>query len=374
MKVMLVVNSAWNVVNFRSGLIRALVATGYTVVVVAPYDQHAVKIEGLGCRYLPLSMDNKGMNPWRDLKLMARLFLLMRLERPDIFLGYTVKPNIYGSLAAHVLKIPAINNIAGLGTVFIQEGMLSRMVKIMYRIALYRSVRVFFQNDDDRLLFTTQRLVPNRSCDILPGSGVDLLKFRPVALPSRPLLRFLLVARVLWDKGIGEYVKAAELLQRRGIKAECCLLGFIDVQNPTAISKDQIVAWTEKGFVSYLGATDDVAEEIARADCVVLPSYREGTPRALLEAAAMARPIVASNATGCREVVEDGVNGYLCRPRDPHDLAEKMERMVKLSRTDREAMGLRGRQKIERQFDEQFVIRKYLNILEQTGNLSNREG
>ena len=371
---MLVVNSAWNVVNFRSGLIRALVAAGHTVVAVAPHDNHAKKIEGLGCRYLPLPMDNKGSNVWRDLKLLTQLFLLMRAERPDIFLGYTVKPNIYGSLAARVLRIPTINNIAGLGTVFIRGGMLPRLVRFMYRIALYRSVRVFFQNNDDRLSFITQRLAPKQACDLLPGSGVDIVKFRPVALPCRPLLRFLLVARMLWDKGVGEYVKAAELLQRRGIKAEYCLLGFLDVQNPTAISKDQMTAWIEKGFISYLGATDNVAEEIARADCVVLPSYREGTPRALLEAAAMGRPIVASNAIGCREVVEDGVNGYLCRPRDAHDLAKNMERIIELSRVDREAMGLRGRDKIERQFDEQFVINKYLKVVEQTRNLNNRTG
>ena len=169
---------------------------------------------------------------------------------------------------------------------------------------------------------------------------------------------------MLWDKGVGEFVEAARLLKQRGVDAEFCLLGFLDVQNPAAISRKQMNDWLEQGAIRYLGVSDIVREKIAQADCVVLPSYREGTPRTLLEAAAMARPIVTTDAVGCREVVDDGINGYLCNLRDASDLADKMMRIVSMTPVEREAMGLRGREKVEREFDEQIVIDKYLQAIE----------
>jgi glycosyltransferase involved in cell wall biosynthesis len=364
-KVIIALNTAWNLVNFRSGLIKALVAQGYDVVAVAPHDKYVAQLESLGCRYIPLPMDNKGTNPGRDLLLLVRFFNLLRSERPEVFLSYTAKPNIYGSLAAHSIGIPAINNIAGLGTVFIKSGWLNLLVRGLYRIALSRSAKVFFQNDDDRRQFVSFGLVSNVVADRLPGSGIDLKQFKPSALPAKPVLRFLLIARMLWNKGVGEYVEAARILNQRGIAAECCLLGFLDVQNSAAISRKQMDVWVAEGVVRYLGVSDNVREEISQADCVVLPSfYREGTPRALLEAAAMARPVLTTDSVGCRDVVDDGVNGYLCKPKDASDLAMKMERIVAMSPLEREVMGLRGREKVEREFDEQIVINKYLEAIE----------
>ncbi len=363
--VIISLNAAWNLVNFRAGLISALVSHGYDVVAVAPTDEYAHQLAALGCRFIPLPMDNKGTHPGRDLILLWRFILLIRKERPDVFLGYTVKPNIYGSLAAHILGVPVINNVAGLGTVFIKDGWLNSLVRALYRIALARSRKVFFQNEDDRQLFIIGGLVEGALTDRLPGSGVDIKKFEPTLLPDRLEIRFLLIARMLWDKGVGEYVVAARLLQSRGLNAEVCLLGFLDVQNPAAISKSQMDEWVAEGVVRYLGVSDNVREEIAQADCVVLPSfYREGTPRTLLEAAAMARPIITTDSVGCRDVVDDGVNGFLCRPRDASDLADKMERMISMSQAEREAMGLRGREKIVREFDEKIVIDKYLTAIE----------
>lgn len=363
---MIALNTAWNLINFRSGLIRSLVEQGYEVIAVAPFDEYATQLSTLGCRFIPLPMDNKGTNPGRDLLLLVRFFNLMRSERPDVFLGYTVKPNIYGSLAANALRIPVINNVAGLGTVFIKGGWLNQLVRGLYRVALSRSSKVFFQNDEDRQLFVSGGLVSEPIADRLPGSGIDLVKFQPTSLPAGPDVRFLLIARMLWDKGVGEYVEAARVLKRRGIEAECCLLGFLDVQNPAAISSKQMDEWVAEGVVRYLGVSDNVREEIAQADCVVLPSfYREGTPRTLLEAAAMARPIVTTDSVGCRDVVDDGVNGYLCKPKDVSDLADKMERIVRMSPAEREVMGSLGRAKIEREFDEKIVIEKYLSAIEE---------
>jgi glycosyltransferase involved in cell wall biosynthesis len=369
-KVLIVLNTSWNLVNFRAGLIRALVAKGYQVVTVAPSDEYAARLPELGCRFVPLPMDNMGTHPGRDALLLWRFWRLFRSERPDVYLGYTVKPNVYGSLVAHRLGLPVINNIAGLGAVFIRDGWLVRVVRLLYRLALGRSKKVFFQNDDDRQLFVAAGLVRTEVTDLLPGSGIDLNRFTVVPLGAsngtERRYRFLLIARMLWDKGVGEYVEAARLLQARWPQAEFCLLGFVDVQNPAAISRGQMDTWVLQGHVIYLGVSDDVRAEIAAADCIVLPSYREGTPRTLLEAAAMGRPIITTDAVGCREVVEDGVNGYLCKVRDAGDLAEKMERMLSLLPEQRSEMGQRGRAKMEVEFDEQIVISKYLAAIEET--------
>lgn len=365
MKVIIVLNTAWNLVNFRAGLIRALVAEGHEVVAVAPQDEYAPRLAALGCRFVALPMDNKGTHPGRDLLLFLRFLSLLRRERPDVFLGYTVKPNVYGSLAAHALGIPVVNNIAGLGAVFIRDNWLTRLVRLLYKTALSRSQHVFFQNDEDMRQFVEQGLVVADKVSRLPGSGVDLCSF--YYLPMQPLgnraFRFLLVARLLWDKGVGEFVEAARMVRRKYPAAKFQLLGFLDVKNPTAVSRAQMDEWVAEGVVEYLGVADDVQPYLAAADCVVLPSYREGVPRSLLEAAAMGRPIVTTNAVGCRDAVSDGVNGLLCRVADAGDLAEKMAQMIALSPEARAAMGQRGREKVEREFDEKIVIQKYLDAI-----------
>jgi glycosyltransferase involved in cell wall biosynthesis len=365
-KVIISVNTTWNLVNFRSGLISALIKSGYEVVAIAPSDHYVKRLLVLGCRFVDLPMDNKGKHLGRDLKLLFGFYRVLKAERPNIFLGFTAKPNIYGAFAAHTLGIPVINNIAGLGSVFINVNYLTRIVTNLYRVALRRSSKVFFQNNEDLHLFVSGGVVSEAVADRLPGSGIDLKKFTTCPLPSRPIVRFLLVARILWDKGVGEFVEAARMLKQRGVNAECCLLGFLDVQNPAAISQKQMDNWVNEGVVLYLGVSDNVRNDIAQADCIVLPSfYREGTPRALLEAAAMARPIITTDSVGCRDVVDNGVSGYLCIPRDASDLAEKMGRIVSMSNAERVAMGMRGRKKVEQEFDEQIVIKKYLQAIQE---------
>jgi glycosyltransferase involved in cell wall biosynthesis len=371
-KIVICINTAWNLLNFRSGLIRALVAKGYEVVTVAPDDVYSARLSELGCRFVALPMDNQGTHPLRDLLLFIRFWLLLRRERPDVLLAYTVKPNIYGSLAAGLLGMPVVNNIAGLGAVFIKGGWLVRLVRGLYRLALRHSAKVFFQNKDDRALFIDAGLVKPEKTDLLPGSGINLTRFsanEKSSMPStkdvgRPF-RFLLIARMLRDKGVVEYVAAAKQIHARWPNVEFGLLGFLDVQNPAAISTEEMNTWVAEGDVRYLGVSDDVRLEIAQANCIVLPSYREGTPRSLLEAAAMAKPIITTDAVGCREVVDDGVNGYLCQVLDADDLAAKMYAMLGLSVTEREAMGQAGRKKMELQFDEKIVIAKYLQVVDE---------
>jgi glycosyltransferase involved in cell wall biosynthesis len=368
-KIIICLNTAWNLYNFRTGLIRTLVAQGYEVVAVAPYDEYAPRLNGLGCRFVNFPIDNQGTNPWRDFLLLVSFFKLLLRERPAAYLGFTIKPNIYGSLVAHAIGIPVINNIAGLGAVFIKNGWLRWFVTTLYRLALRRSKKVFFQNSDDQKMFIEGGLVGKSVAALLPGSGIDLEHFssrvRLVDFGSsqgRPF-QFLLHARMLWDKGVGEFVEAARLLGGKGLQVEFLLMGFVNVPNPAAIPQSVINTWVSEGCVKFIESSDDVRTAIAEADCIVLPSYREGIPRSLLEAAAMAKPIITTDVSGCRDVVTDGVNGFLCKVGDAQDLAQCMEKMVNLTLAQRAAMGAVGRLKMERHFDERIVFAKYIDAL-----------
>ena len=363
MKIVISRNTSWSLFNFHSGLIKALSEYGFEVLVLCPEDEYTSSLSLLGCRFIPLQMDNAKMNPLKDFLLFWRYLMIFGKERPDIYLAYTIKPNIYGSVAAHLLNVPVINNVTGLGSTFIQGGWLGRFVGMLYRLSFYKSRKVFFQNEDDRGFFLDSGLVSGEVAERLPGSGIDLDKFSAAPMPDNLKMHFLFIGRMLRDKGVYEFIEAARLLKKRGIKAEYWLLGFLKVDNPTAISKQEIREWLEEGIIRYLGSSDDVRDHIESVDCVVLPSYREGVPRTLLEAAGMMRPIIASDVAGCRDVVDDGVNGFLCRPRDAEDLADKMQKMEALSASEREVMGVKGREKVEREFDQKIVIEKYFKAI-----------
>jgi glycosyltransferase involved in cell wall biosynthesis len=365
MRVAISINTAWNITNFRGGLLRALKANGCEVIAMAPPDAYADRLTGMGCRFIPIKIDSKGTNPLKDASLYLRYLHIFRREKPDAFLGFTIKPNVYGSLAAQACGIPVINNVSGLGTAFIRDTWLTRAVKALYALAFARSSMIFFQNEDDRRLFIQQRLVEAERTALLPGSGIDLEHFKPpMQGKSRPHgFRFLLIGRLLYDKGVSEFAAAARILKSPMPGVSCALLGFLDADNRTAISQSELEHWVREGVVEYLGAADDVRPHIAAADCVVLPSYREGTPRTLLEAAAMGKPIVATDVPGCREVVEHGRTGLLCRAKDAADLAASMIKIANKTPSERHAMGVAGRRKMEREFDERLVIGAYLAVL-----------
>lgn len=363
LRIVICINTSWNIVNFRSGLIARLRAAGHEVIAIAPRDAYSERLTGLVDRYIALEMDNRGTNPLKDLRLYFSFVRVLKDIAPDVYLGYTIKPNIFGSLAAHRLGIPVINNISGLGATFMQAGFLNALVKRLYRIALKKSRTVFFQNADDQDLFVGKDLVRTSQARLLAGSGVDLQRFHPMPLPADGKFRFLLISRLLWDKGVGEFVQAARTLRARYPQAEFALLGACDVANPAAISRDEVAAWEREGVVAYLGETDRVKDEIEAAHCVVLPSYREGTPRALLEAAACARPVITTDVPGCKEVVINGETGLLCRAKDAADLAAKMGGMLQMSREELAKMGRRSRALMEAKFDERLVIDAYLQAM-----------
>lgn len=366
--VLIAINTSWNVVNFRAGLVRGLQAAGYGVSVAAPPDRFTPALEALGCRFYPVELQGHGRSPAADFRYMSRMFALLRRERADALLGFTVKPNVYGSLAAHALNIPVINNIAGLGVVFNERGATARIVNTLYRLALRRSHRVFFQNGDDRELFVRGGLVRAMQTEQLPGSGVDLGRFAEQPLPTAAPFTFLLVARLLKEKGLAELAEAAEALRAHGAPVRVRVLGPHDPANPASVPAADLARWTAAGTVEHLGTADDVRSALAAAHCVVLPSYyREGTPRALLEALATGRPVITTDMPGCRDVVDDGVNGFLVPPRDAPALARAMARVAALPPAELAAMGRASRLKAERQYNEALVVRAYLRALGTAG-------
>ena len=369
MKIALVTNSVWNLINFRLNLAKAIKKNNYDVVMIAPPNKDYQKLISEGFRFTPLKMDNKGINPFKDIMMFMRLFKILQFEKPNFFLGFTIKPNIYGGFACSFLNIPSIINISGLGTVFIKNTLLTKIVCYLYKIGLRKASKIFFQNFDDFSLFKKLNLINLNKVEVLPGSGVDTNWFYPynnnTNKTDNDRFYFLLSARILWDKGVGEYVNAARKLLNNNRKVEFQLLGFLDVDNRTAISKEIINQWEEEGIIRYLGNSDDVRSIISKADCVVLPSYREGIPKSLLEASSMCKPIITTDVPGCRDVVDDGITGLLCKPRDVDDLADKMLIMMELSKNQRKKMGELGREKMIQEFDEKIVINRYLKVIEE---------
>ncbi|RAU84023.1 glycosyltransferase family 4 protein [Pontibacter arcticus] len=365
MRIALVINTSWNIYNFRLSLIRALLAEGHEVIAVAPQDAYSDKLIEAGCTFVPVEMD-RSINPLTDLQLIWRLYRAYKQIKPDVVLQYTIKPNIYGAIAAHWAGIPSINNVSGLGTVFITKDYISEIALRLYKLAFRYPAKVFFQNHDDKQLFLQHNLVRESITAVLPGSGIDTRKFVPAPVFKRnEQFVFLMVARVLYDKGIVEFVQASKLVQQKFPHVKCQLLGQIDERSRSGIAREKLYEWLATGTVEYLGTTDEVASIITHADCVVLPSYREGTPRTLLEAAAMGKPIIATDVPGCREVVQLGVNGFLCEVRNPTDLATKMMKLLELPDSKLEEMGINSRELAVSRFDDTFVIQQYFRAIEE---------
>jgi len=359
----IVINTSWNIYNFRMGLLKALQTEGYKIIAIAPKDNYSKKLESLGIEYHEIKMNNKGTNPLEDAKLIWDFYTLYKKLNLDVILQYTIKPNIYGSIAARMLGVPVISNISGLGTVFLDDSFSSKIARFLYKVALKSPKKVFYQNSHDRELFINSKLVEKSKTDLLPGSGMDTKKFSPMKVARKSdEVSFLFIARLIKDKGIGEFVEAARVLTKLN-NVKCYILGAYYEGNPTAITKVQMQEWEDEGIVVYLGVSDDVASHIASVDCIVLPSYREGLSRVLLESASMAKPLITTNVPGCKEVVDDGVNGYLCEVKNSDSLAKAMQRMLDLSELERQEMGRKGREKIIAQFDEKLVIAKYKEAL-----------
>lgn len=362
---MMTVNLAWNIWNFRRPLVDRLLAAGHRITVVAGPDEAIPDLQGLGCRFVPLKMSAKGLNPIEELSLYRQLRAQIRADRPDIILGYTIKNNIFGALAARHAGVPFIPNVTGLGTAFLSGNVLQHVAETLYRWAFARLPVVFFQNEDDRDHFVQRRIIRPEHAELLPGSGIDLERFAPQPYPetdSAPV--FLMIARLLRDKGVLEFVDAARRVRAVHPKARFQLLGAVGWENRTAITQDTVAEWEAEGAVEYLGTAPDVRPIIAKAHCVVLPSYREGAPRTLIEAAALGRPLIATDVPGCRAVVDHGQTGLLCQVRSGESLAEACLKFQAMPLADKRAMGEAARARMATHYDQKIVVAAYLQAME----------
>lgn len=361
-------NQAWNLVNFRAGLIRALIARGFRVVAIAPPDAEMERrLADMGCAFEPVAIDSAGLSPLRDFATFLAFRRAIARHQPAAWLSWTIKPNVYGTLAARLAGVPAFPNVSGLGTAFIRKNLLTQIVTRLYTAGFARAHRVFFQNSDDRDLFVSLGMVRAEQAALLPGSGIDAAHWSP-ANDQRPgPNHFLMIARVVADKGVREYAEAAKRVRARFPKARFALMGPLDVANRTAIPREEVMGWQEEGAIEYMAPSDDVRGAVNAADWIVLPSYREGLSRVLLEAAAMARPIVTTDVPGCRDVVSNGVNGFLCEARDAASLAAALERAAACDDAQWRAMGQTGRARVQAEFSQERVTGLYLEALESAG-------
>ena len=328
------------------------------------YDGYEEQVKNLADEIIPLYLSRKGINPLVEIMTILNLGWVFFRVKPDITFLFTVKPVIYGSIVAKLFRAKVIATITGLGTAFISNNWITVLVKHLYRFAFSSVSQVFFQNNADKSFFISEKIIKETDCRLIPGSGVDTQYFSYREPHSGPSLKFLLIARMLWDKGVAEYVNAARLVRQHYPRCRFQLLGGLDIQNRTAISSHQMRSWVNEGVVEYLGESEDVRPFIDECACIVLPSYREGTSRVLLEGASMGRPLIATNVPGCREVVQHAVNGYLCAARDHTHLAAQIIAMIKLSAEERKAMGIEGRRIVEEQFAIEVVNDIYLANLD----------
>ncbi len=361
-KILFVGNTAWSMFNFRRGIFKQLIDLGYQLWVVAPYDRiYFEKLENIGCFCLPIHLSAKGTNPIKDFLFYRSLIKILKSVSPDFCFFYTIKPNIYGSFAATRLGIPCIPITTGLGYTFLNNNFISKIARLLYKIAFRKVEQVWFLNADDRQTFIDEQLVKGKKTVILKGEGINVKEFDLKPFPQN--ISFLLMARMLKDKGICEFVEAAKRLKKQYPLVSFNLLGFLGVENPSAISVAQMDEWCDTGAISYLGVTSNVKPYIQDSTCIVLPSYKEGIPFSLLEGAVMGRPLIATDVAGCRDVVKDGVNGFLCLPKNIDSLSSAMEQVILMSPEKRMEMGLAGRRKVEQEFNISLVIDQYISVL-----------
>ena len=358
-KIVLFANTSWYIYNFRMSLMKELSKLDYKVIVIAPKDEYSDMIP---YEYHQIKMNNHGLNPFQDALTFIKIYKLFSKLKPDLILNYTIKSNIYGVIAASKLRISSVVNIAGLGTTFRKNSITSFFIREFYRYAVHKADFIFFQNNEDLKIFTLNQKFKNFK--LLPGSGVDLDKFTTKTKEKNEKFTFLLLGRLLKEKGIYEFVESAKEVKKK-YKAKFQLLGFVDSKNPIGIKKSEIDSWHKNGIIEYIGFTNDVRGFILNSDCVVLPSYYgEGIPKSLLEAASMGIPLITTDHTGCREVVEDGVNGFICEPRNVDDLTKKMIKMLNLKEKELLKMGFKSREKVVKDFDEKIVLDAYKELVQ----------
>jgi len=349
-KILILANSSGGLYDFRNELVEKLLKE-YQVSVSLPDEVRTKELAKEGCRVIHTPINRRGVNPAEDFRLLADYRKIMKEEKPDLVLTYTIKPNIYGGLCCRLMKIPCIVTVTGLGSTFQKEGILLKMIVAMYRMGLKKAACVFFQNEENRQIFEKYK-IKGRKDKLVKGSGVSLKRHVLEEYPPQGVTKFLFVGRMMKEKGIEELLEAARALHDPGVAFE--LLGYCDEDY-----QDRLDEWEEKGYIRQLGFHPDVHEYLKQASALVLPTYHEGMSNVLMEAAATGRPVIATNISGCKEIFEEGVTGFGCESKSSGDLIRALQEFLKLSREERARMGQKGREKMEREFDREKVVKDY---------------
>lgn len=348
-------------------LLKELQSQGHSIYVIATKDEYSPKLEQEGFKFFDIKVSNNSKNPLTDINLIRNYIKIYKKISPDIILHNAIKPNIYGTIAAGILGIKTINNISGLGTLFIKESISTKIAKFLYKISQKKATKVFFQNPEDRKLFLQNKLISENKSDLIPGSGVDTKQFSAKVYPkiNSDTFRFLFIGRLIKDKGIIEYFESANHISSNKNGVRFNVLGPLYEENETGIGSKELEKWTVNEKIVYLGETDNVASELAKCDCLVLPSYREGLSKVLIEASSMRIPIVTTNVPGCKHVVTDGINGLLCKAKDSKSLEKAMLKILDSSKEELIKMGEEGRKIAINKFDIRIVVGKYIDAINQ---------
>lgn len=354
-KILFLVNHDVVIYNFRLEMVERFLAEGHQVVISSPYGERIDTLVELGCEFRPIEMSRHGMNPIQEMKLLHEYIKLIKAEKPDIVLTFTIKPNIYGGMACAMLGVPYVVNITGLGTAVENGGLVQKITVTLYHMALAKVQKVFFQNTENRAFFEDRKLAIGKH-DLLPGSGVNLNRFSVLEYPGEETVEFVFISRIMKEKGADQYLEAAEFIRNKYPNTRFHVCGFCE-----QAYEQRLKDLHDNGIIHYHGMVRDVREVIAKTHCTIHPTYYpEGLSNVLLESAACGRPLITTDRSGCREVIDNGINGFIVEQKNTQDLIEKVEKFLELPWEQRKAMGLAGRAKVEKEFDRQIVVEKYI--------------
>jgi galacturonosyltransferase len=356
--VLVLANHFITIYAFRKELVEKLVEQGVQVYLALPESEENSYFENMGCKIIETPLDRRGTNPVSDIKLLFQYIKVIRDIKPDIVLTYTIKPNTYGGIATRICGVKTIHTVTGLGSVYIQEMWQKHIAVFLNRIAFKSVSKVVFLNGENKEFYKQLKIIsPNQNTMIVPGSGVNLEKFKHQEQMSDEKITFTFVGRVLRDKGIEEYLAAAKELVSKYKNVKFEVVGFVDEDKYINLLKQ----YENEGVITYLGKRNDIPNLMAKSSCIVLPSYGEGRGTVLQEGAAVGRPLITCDTYGCKENVEDGYNGFLCNVADTSSLVDAMEKFINLTQKEKDLMGKRSREKAEIEFDRNIVINAYLD-------------
>lgn len=358
-KVLFLVNHDVVIYNFRKELVEELLKEGYEVIISSPYGERIALLKEMGCKYIETKLDRHGTNPIAEIRLLFYYVELIKTVKPDIVLSYTIKPNLYGALAAAKCKIPILVNITGLGSAVENPGILQKAMIVAYKIAFRKVKKIFVQNEENKEFFIKNH-ISKEKLELLPGSGVNLNQFHVLDYPNGDKVEFVFISRIMKEKGIDQYLEMAKYIKQKYPYTHFHICGFCEEEYEEILKE-----YEEKGIITYHGLIMDVREVLKYTHCTVHPTYYpEGISNVLLESSACGRPIITTDRSGCKEVVDDGVNGYMVPQKDSRALIQAVEKFLKLSNEDRRKMGLAGREKVEREFNRVDVVNSYLKEID----------